>query len=349
MNNLREALLAAVAVLALAAPLAGQGQARISDLTIHQGEVPRRIVGYGLVVGLDGTGDRSFGTNAGAVATVRSVVNLLRRFNVEVPAERLRLRDVAAVLVTAEVSPYLRAGGKFEVQVAALGDATSLRGGMLWITPMVTDPGAPPVGTAQGILITADQAGRGGYGSRTNSGRIPDGGVIEVEPPAQELQPHLVLKSPSLATARNIAEAINTSLGGGIAKVTDAGLVTLTPATAWGDTASLVLAAIDTLPVSFRLPARVIINAREGTVVAGGEVTVGNAVVSHRGITLQIGGSAPADSTRPGDTYLRVEPRASVQDIAGGLRVIGARSDEIAAIFEALRAAGSLTAEVVIR
>ena len=144
--------LALLGLPALPAPAVAANAARIGDLTVHHGDVPRRLVGYGLVVGLDGTGDRSFGGLHDATPTVRSVVNLLRRFSIEVPPERLRLRNVAAVLVTAEVSPYLRAGGRFEVQVSALGDATSLRGGVLWITPLVTDPNQPPAATAQGPL-----------------------------------------------------------------------------------------------------------------------------------------------------------------------------------------------------
>ena len=112
--------------LALAAP-AARAQVRVGDLTRRAGDVPRRLVGYGLVTGLDGTGDRSFGGWRSNTPTVRSVVNLLRRFGVEVPPDQLRLRNVAAVTVTAEVSPYLRTGGRFEVQVSALGDATSLR------------------------------------------------------------------------------------------------------------------------------------------------------------------------------------------------------------------------------
>ena len=145
--------IARITILILIASLApgvraAHGQQRISDLTVHPGSTPRRIVGYGLVVGLDGTGDRSFGNGHNNGATVRSVLNILHRFDVEVPPNQLRPRDVAAVLVTAEVSPYLRAGGRFDVQVSALGDATSLRGGVLWMTPLVTAPNEPALATA---------------------------------------------------------------------------------------------------------------------------------------------------------------------------------------------------------
>ena len=124
--------------LALGAPMAQAQDAKIRDLTISEGAAPIRLVGYGLAVGLDGTGDRDGGSR-GAGMTVQSVANLLRNFNVEVPAEVLRMRNVAAVLVTAEVSPYLRSGGRFDVHVSSLGDARSLRGGVLWMTPLVAE------------------------------------------------------------------------------------------------------------------------------------------------------------------------------------------------------------------
>jgi flagellar P-ring protein precursor FlgI len=346
--------LAALALLTvLSAPSGLPAQVRVQDLAFHPGAVPRRLVGYGLVVGLDGTGDRSFGSLIGGTMTVRSVVNLLRRFNIEVPAERLRLRNVAAVLVTAEVSPWLRPGGRFEVQVAALGDATSLRGGVLWTTPLVTDPGAPPIGTAQGPVYVEDhQVGRGPYGARGNSGRIPDGGVLETAPAIADstLALRLELRTPSLAGATAVAAAVNAAYGDSAARVTDPGTVQLAPPKA-GTDPLLYLAAIDTLPVAPARAARLVINSREGTVVAGGLIPIGPAVVSHRGITLAIAGAgAPQDSSgHPPAGVVRVPAQASAQDVAAGLHAVGAKPEEIAAIFEALRSAGALNAEVVIR
>ncbi len=338
-------LAALLLVLAAAAPAAG---GRVADLTLHAGDVPRRLVGYGLVTGLDGTGDRSFGRATAGTMTVSSVVNLLRRFQVEVPAEQLRLRDVAAVLVTAEVSPFLRAGGRFEVQVSALGDATSLHGGVLWMTPLVTDPDAPPVATAQGSLVVADENGgrslRLGHG---NMGRIPQGGVLEVEPPATSLSARLLLRRPDLGTASRIAEAINAAFGPNSAKVEDPGALTLAPPAARAGDLGAFLAAVDTLDVATRDVARVVIDGRDGTVVAGGGLTVGAAVVSHGGFTLEVGGRTSAGSAPEG--LVRVEPQASVQDVAAGLHAAGARPNEIAAIFEALEAAGALAAQVVVR
>jgi flagellar P-ring protein precursor FlgI len=339
--------LALLGLPALPAPAVAANAARIGDLTVHHGDVPRRLVGYGLVVGLDGTGDRSFGGLHDATPTVRSVVNLLRRFSIEVPPERLRLRNVAAVLVTAEVSPYLRAGGRFEVQVSALGDATSLRGGVLWITPLVTDPNQPPAATAQGPLYTAaEDPGRLLSARRANSGRIAQGGVLEVDPPAIAAEPRLLLRSPDLAAADRIAGAINAAFGPGTAKVEDPGAVSLVPKDG-AQNLNGFLAAVDTLAVVTREPARIVINGREGTLVAGGDVRVGAAVVSHRGITLQIGGTPDAGARVNG--LVRLEPQASVEDVAAGLHAAGAKPEEIAAIFEALQAAGALSAQVVIR
>lgn len=347
-----------IAVIALLSLLAGSlclrgargapSQARVRDLTIHAGDVPRRLVGYGLVVGLEGTGDRSFGGIASNNATVHSVVNLLRRFNLEIPIDYLRLRNVAAVLVTAEVSPYLRAGGRFEVQVSALGDATSLQGGVLWITPLVTDPNQPAVATAQGPVFVADQdLGAAQYVSRANSGRIPDGGVLEVDPPPVPAQPRLLLRKPDRLLAMSIVQAVNGIMGDGMVEMEDPGSLRLSPGQEGAEITSELLAAVDTIIVQVEGPARVVIHGREGTVVAGGDVRVGSAVIHHRGITLQIGGEAPSGASLPG--LVRVPPSALVQDIAAGLHASGAQPDEIAAIFEALRDAGALNAEVVIR
>ena len=340
-------LLMAACALVLAS---GAGaQTRVRDLTTRPGDVPRRLLGYGIVVGLEGTGDANFGGSDGATPSVRSVTNLLRRFDIEVPPDQLRMRNVAAVLVTAEVSPYLRSGGRFEVQVSALADATSLRGGVLWITPLVTDPDQPPVATAQGPLyIPAEGNNRYGVSRRGNSARIPQGGVLEADPPPAPLEARLLLREPDLVTAGRIAASVNSAFGGGSAKVEDPGSVALT---AWGPQADNLigfLAAVDTLVIDGRGAARIVIDSRDGTVVAGGDIQVGMAVVSHRGLTLQIGGIPVSGDAQP-KGLVHVEPQATVQDVAAGLHAAGARPDEVAAIFDALRSAGAIGAPVTIR
>ncbi|HEY3934497.1 MAG TPA: flagellar basal body P-ring protein FlgI [Gemmatimonadales bacterium] len=346
-SALRRSIAAAVlTIAAIARPLAAQ--VRVSDLTTHGGDVPVRLVGYGLVVGLDGSGDRSFGSSSGAVHTVRSVTNLLRRFNIEVPGDRLRLRNVAAVLVTAEVSPYLRPGGHFEVQVASIGDATSLRGGVLWITPLVISPDAPPVASAQGPLPLVEGDGHRWGAGGSASGRVAEGGVLEVSLPAIPPQTAtiLALRDPDLTTASRIASAINKARGDSTAKVEDAGAVSLKLPASATDSPLTFLAALDTLPVVVPAPARIVIDAHNGMVVAGGDMHVGTAVVSLRGITVRVGGDSTA---KPVPGVVAVSTGASVRDIAVGLQALGAVPSEVAAVFDGLRAAGAIAATVVVR
>lgn len=336
-------------------------QARVSDLTLHSGDVPVRLVGYGLVVGLDGTGDRSFGTSSGAVQTVRSVTNLLRRFNIEVPDDRLRLRNVAAVLVTAEMSPYLRPGGRFDVQVASVGDATSLRGGVLWVTPLTLAPDAPPIASAQGPLPLAPEARLHYFDREGTSARVTGGGVLEMSLPAvPAVAPALLMRAPDLDAAARVAAAINAARGAGTATVQDAGSIALKAPAA--DSLASFLAGIDTLSVTLATAPRIVIDARSGIVVAGGDMQVHDAVVSIKGITVRIGDStaaAPAAAAPPPPAGLQAVPPtagvvavkrgASVREIATGLQALGAEPAEVAAVFDGLHAAGAITADVVIR
>ncbi|HRP09065.1 MAG TPA: flagellar basal body P-ring protein FlgI, partial [Gemmatimonadales bacterium] len=317
-----------------------------------QGVRPNQLIGYGLVVGLDGTGDRSFGSNVGAVHTVRSVTNLLRRFNVEIPSERLRLRNVAAVLVTAEVPPHLRPGARFEVQVASLGDATSLKGGVLWMTPLQANPDDLPLATAQGAMPVSVGEERTRFGRRgSGSGRIPEGGILEAALPAVApvTATRLLLRSPDLSTAARIAAAIDSAMGSGTARALDPGAIALTlPASATDNPVSF-LAAIDTIQVGVSSAARIVIDARTGVVVVGGAVGVGDAVVSLSGITVKVGGQADSTAAAPPDGLLAFNTGATAQDVAAGLRALGASPPDVVAVFDGLRAAGAVHAQVVVR
>jgi flagellar P-ring protein precursor FlgI len=337
---------------------------RIRDLTVEDRAVPVRLMGYGIVVGLDNTGDRVSGGRNGGGMTVSSVVNLLRRFDVEVPAEVVRMRNVAAVLVTAEVSPYLRAGGKFEVSVSSVGDARSLRGGVLWMTPLLADVGGKPVASAQGAMLISQGEAAGSYRAAftaENSARIPQGGLLEVDMPRPQFAStsRLVLREPDVGTAARIAVAINKVMGDSAARVEDPGSVALAfKADEKRDRATLLSQIRDILVRPDR-PSRLVIDSRDGTVVAGGEMIVGDAVVSHGGITLTIGARTAADSAvaaTPPDSsanaprpVLSVASSTSVSRIAAALHAMQAPPSEISAIFEALRAVGALAAEIVVR
>lgn len=336
-----------MAGLVMPRPLAAQ-EVSIGDLTHLEADVPLRLMGYGLVVGLDGTGDRVLGGASGSGMTVRSVANLLRRFDIEVPEEMLRTRNVAAVLVTAETSAWLRPGGRFPVQVASLGDATSLRGGVLWMTPLVSDPGGPALATAQGGLQVAgpsDSRLAGRYRQET-SAEIAGGGIMEVELPrnAAMESSRLLLTHPDLGTAERIAQAVNAAWGEGMATVEDPGSVRISRG---ADGPSLF--ELRELRLETRAAPRILVDSRDGTVVAGGGIRIGGAVVSHEGITLSIengGGGAPL-AGGPGE--VRLAEGVSVQEVASALHAVGARAGEIAAILRGLREVGALHAQVVVR
>lgn len=345
------ALGAAIALACLTSPAEAQS-ARIRDLVMSDEAMPARLVGYGLVVGLDGTGDRGT-AGQGSGQTVQSVASLLRRFDIEVPMEMLRLRNVAAVLVTAEVSPYLRPGGRFDVTVSSLGDARSLRGGTLWMTPLVLGPNQPAVAGAQGGIVLSDGGSdRSRRDGVETAGRVPGGGVLDEPLPRPEAtaSTRLLLREPDLATAARIATVIDSALGAGTARVEDPGAVAL----ALRDTTAggvMAVARVRELVVRRDLPARIVIDGRDGTVVAGGDVTIGDAVITHGTITLAIGGRAgpaPRDSAAaPGD--VRIPAGATAQQLAGALHAVRTTPQEMAAIFSALREVGALAAEVIVR
>jgi len=350
MNSLRPLAMTAVMALGLAlllpAPAVAQ-EVPISELTHVEADVPLRIMGYGLVTGLDGTGDRVLGDRHGTGFTVRSIANLLRRFDIEVPEGVLRTRNTAAVLVTAEVSPWLRPGGRFTVHVSSLGDATSLRGGVLWMTPLLLTPDSPAMATAQGPVTVAgpaDQRYVGRYRGGT-SAQIPDGGIMEISLPAGPVgdEIRLFLRDPDLQTADRIATAINAAFGDDAARMEDPGSVVVANG---ADGPSM--AEVQQLLVETSRRPRILVDARDGTVVAGGNIRVGEAVVSHEGITLAIepAGVAPA----PGDGgSVRLQEGVSIQEIASALHAIGASSREVMAIFRGLREVGAIRAEVVAR
>lgn len=329
--------------------LARAQDVKIRDLTTAEGALPVRLIGYGLVTGLDGTGDRAIGGQSGG-QTVQSVVNMLRRFNIDVPAEVLRMRNVAAVLVTAEVSPYLRAGGRFEINVASMGDARSLRGGTLFMTPLTADVGGKNVATAQGSVIISEGGATTRY-ARTveTSARIPTGGVLEADLPRPAIvaSSRLMLREPELGTATRIAAAINGAFGDKTATVEDEGSVLVTLADSV--VKPTALAKIRDLSVRAERPPRIIVDGKDGTVVAGGDMVVGPASISHGVITLVIGN----DKAMEGDTVtvgnLRLPSGTSVQRIASALHAVQTPAVEIAAIFAALREAGALTAEIIVR
>ncbi len=354
----RRTLALLVAILLLAPAAASSQTAKVRDLTIPDGEVPVRLVGYGIITGLDGTGDRAFGGRDGSM-TVRSIANLLRNLGIEVPERVIRTRNSAAVLVTAEASPYTRRGGRFDVSVASIGDATSLRGGQLWQTPLLTSVGGSPMGVAQGNLLFAGSRSNARGGPVETSAVLADAGVAlaDLGPAGAGPPDRLLLRRPDLATAQTIALAINAALGGDVATVEDPGSVAIQLPADDPITALVALGDVDVTPTGSPI---VVIDAKSGAVAAGGEISVGLAVVSHEWLTLTIGADAPppagggapglpggAGALPPG--AVRAEPGIRVQSLAEALHAVGATADVISAVFRSLKSVGALQAEVRVR
>lgn len=344
-------LVQSVAIAALVVPSALAAQrVPIRDLVVDDQAVPLRLVGYGLVTGLAGTGDIAY-SGRNAQHTVQSVANLLRRFDIVVPPEVLRTRNVAAVLVTAEVSPWLRPGGRFEVQVSSVGDARSLRDGVLWMTPLVSEVGGAALATAQGQLVVDDaDVVRRRVGYSGASGRIVTGGVVEVDLPRPVFatSTKLILRHPDIGVAARIASTIDSIVGPETAKVEDPGSIALTLTDSGGGPA-IALERIRNLTVEVQRVARIVIDQRTGTVVAGGDLTLGPGLVSVGGLALTIGGVSADSAAGNSNSVVRVPSGATVQQLAAALHAVRTPPQQVAQVFEALRAVGAISAEVIAR
>lgn len=357
-----------------------EAQVRIKDIASVENAKRTSLIGYGLVVGLNGTGDRSGGSR-GSVFTVQSISNMLERFGITVPNYNLRTRNVAAVMVTAEMPPFGSAGSQFDVTVSSLGDATSLEGGILLMTPL-QDPMGQLYGMAQGPLSIGGFNIETPFGERVRKnhalvGRIPAGGYLSVNPAQQQLDLNrpvrLFLTDPDFVTAQRIVEAINlyhSEAEWDVARPIGPGVVELfypdsniTQAMAIG-----FIAAVETLMVQTDSEARVVINERTGTIVAGGNVTIDEVMISHGNLTIHTR-SAPVISqpqafsstgttvlTRVTETQVEegqtqsavIQQTTTVSELAKALNTLGLKPRDIIAIFQAIKQAGALRAKLII-
>jgi flagellar P-ring protein precursor FlgI len=344
---------------------------RIKDLAAVQGVRANQLVGYGLVVGLDGTGDQT----SQAPFTIQSIKNMLARFGVTIPPNaNPQLKNVAAVTVHAELPPFVKPGQAIDVTVSSIGNAGSLRGGSLLMTPLRGVDGEV-YAIAQGSLVVGGFGISGKDGSRVvvnvpSAGRIPNGALIEravANDFASEPFVMLNLHTPDFSTAAHLALAINEKLGVGTAQALDAVSIRVT-APSDTDQRTAYLATLETLEVEPGVaPARVIVNSRTGTVVIGSNVRVMPAAVAHGSLSVTISERAEVSQPNPlgsGDTT--VVPSSSVQveqssgrmflfragvdlnDIVRAVNQVGAAPGDLVAILEALKQAGALRAELIV-
>lgn len=366
------AVMVATMLLANGVPIGARGSAsmRVKDVASLVGVRPTPLIGYGLVIGLNRTGDKRQ-----TLFSNLSLANTLERFGVVVTPEMMKVENVAAVMVSAELPPFARPGVRLDITVSSIGDARSLQGGTLVPTPLRGVDGQV-VALAQGALTL----GGFGGGTQVNSvqvnhltaGRVPGGALVQVQPKGAVPDGDevlLALNAPDFSTASRLAAVVDQALGTGSAKAIDPATIRITVPTHYRGNIPELMARIEPLPVESDAPARVVINERTGTVVIGAQVTLGAAAVAHGSLSVKI--STRFDVSQPGafapnraETVVVPNEQVDVREkdarlialdegvtldaVVRALNSLGVTPRDIIAIVQALKAAGSLRAEIVV-
>lgn len=359
-----------LAIVAAIATVAGAARAeRIKDIARVGSVRSNQLVGYGLVVGLDSTGDTS-----SALFTAQSVAAMLEKFGVTVPPGAIKVKNVAAVIVTCSLPAFARGGSALDVQVSSLGDAKSLQGGTLLQTPLRAADGNTYAVAQGAVSVGGFTAGGGGASTTKNhvtAGRVPGGALVEREVPttlvgkANTLT--ITLQQADFTTATRVAAAINTAGAQAVARAADAGTIEVTVPD--GVDPVRMVASIEGLSVTTDTVARVVVNERTGTVVIGGNVTVGACAVAHGNLSVKIKTnfevSQPNPLSKGGATVVvpnttveaqdeggrvhAVGQASSVDQVVKGLNALGVTPRDLIAILQALKAAGALKADIEIQ
>jgi len=353
------------------AQVATSGPIRIKDLVEIDGVRSNELVGYGLVVGLNGTGDGL----RNAPFTEEIMSNILERLGINVSGEQFRPKNVAAVFVTAELPAFARAGGRIDVTVSAIGDAKSLLGGTLIMTPLTAADGQI-YAVAQGTVIAGGASAQGNADTVIQgvptSGVIPSGANVEQEVDFDftELSTlRLALRSADFTSASRIERAINDEFGRRVALMEDSGTVTLDIAGMRMRSAAHAISRIENIMVRPERKARVVVDQRSGTIVMGEDVRISRVAVSQGNLTLRVS-EAPiavqpnpfaagetvvvprsrADITEdPGIALAEIPPGASLSELVAGLNALGVSPRDMIDILKSIKAAGALHAEFVVR
>jgi flagellar P-ring protein FlgI len=342
--------------------------ARIKEVAAVQGVRNNALTGYGLVVGLDGTGDQTTQTPF----TTQSLNAMLQQMGITVPAgTSMQLKNVASVLVTAQLPPFAQPGQTLDVVVSSLGNAKSLRGGTLIATPLKGADGRI-YAMAQGNLIVGG-AGASAGGSKVtinhlSAGRIPEGATVEMSVPTPLLKGDTIqldLHANDFNTARAVAAAINEAKGEGTASARDGRVISVKAPVNPNDRVAF-LADIENLDVQLAVPsARIIVNARTGSIVLNDAVTLGPCAVAHGNLSVTInstpqvsqpnplsqgqtvaGEKADISITQQGGALVTMPASTKLSDVVKALNALGATPQDLLAILQAMRAAGALRAEI---
>lgn len=361
-----------VMMLSVFAPRTVQA-ARVEELCEVNGARSNQLIGYGLVVGLNNTGD-----TGQSRFTVQSTAAMLRRLGATVDQRAIQTKNAAAVMITATLPPFASPGVKVDVTVSSLGNARSLFGGTLLQTPLF---GADKrvYAVAQGAVLVGGYSAVANTGStvqrnHTTAGRVPEGAIVERQVPSTAMNGGpllLALREPSFVNARRIATAIEATLGPGSATPLDGGRVEVrTPKQYETDPVGLI-AAVSLVEVETDSSARVVIDERTGTVVVGAAVRIAEVAIAQGGLTIEIQEqqlvSQPAPLTVGGKAQTAVVPKseinveqgaaalthvkqsATLKELVDALNAIGARPRDLISIFQALRSAGALSARIEVQ
>jgi len=342
---------------------------RIKDVAYITGQSSEQVIGYGLVVGLAGSGDTQRST-----FTLQSITSMLKRFGITVPMDNLQTRNVAAVMVTATLDSHLKPGAEFDVTVSSMGDASSLSGGTLLLTPLSSIAGRV-YGYAQGALSV------GGYDIRTQSGnriaknhslagRVPMGGILQQPMDTDSLsntEVNVYLRDPDINTANNVMVAINAKFGNQIATAKDPAEIRVKVP---GDKQNNIvgfLADLESINVQTDEAAKVVLDERSGTVVAGNNVKILPASITHGNLnitirsypiisqpgafsngTTQVFNNVIPYVSQDSTNTIAIQGASTVQQVASALNSLKVSPQDIIAIFQALKKAGALIGELVI-
>jgi flagellar P-ring protein FlgI len=354
-----------------AASAAAAGKVRIKDLVEFDGVRGNDLVGFGLVVGLNGTGDGI----RNAPFTEEIMSNILERLGVNVTGEQFRPKNVAAVFVTGTLPPFARAGGQIDVTVSAIGDAKSLLGGTLVLTPLNAADGqiyAVGQGTIIAGGVSAEGQGASVVQGVPTSGVIPAGARIEreIDMDFSKLESiRLALRNPDFTTAERVESAINTYYGRVVSRMLDAGTVILDVKATKELSPAHALGAIERIMVEPELRARVVVDQNSGTIVMGDEVRISRVAVSQGNLTIRIqeapiavqpnpfsqGDTIVVPRTtatldqNPGNGLIEVDGGTSLSQVIAGLNALGVSSRDMIDILKSIKAAGALHAEFIVR
>ncbi len=353
----------------LSSPAAAQA-IRIKDLVEFDGVRGNDLVGYGLVVGLNGTGDGL----RNSPFTEEIMSNLLERLGVNVTGEQFQPKNVAAVFVTASLPPFSRAGGRIDVTVSAIGDAKSLLGGTLVMTPLNGADGQI-YAVAQGTIIAGGVSAEGQASKVTQgvptSGTIPSGAHVEREVQFDFSQMHsvrLALRAPDFTTAAKIEAVINTAFGSNVALMQDSGTVSLNIDATQMNSPARVIAKLENLTVEPEARARVVVDQRSGTIVMDDDVRISHVAIAQGNLTLRVDEmpqvvqpnpfaqgetiSVPRTNAQiqnaPGTGLAEVQGGASLSEVVAGLNALGVAPHDMIDILKSINAAGALHAEFLV-